>query len=283
MLKRIDHVVVLARDAASAFATYTERLGFPVSWRPERHDGWENAAVWLGNASLELLAPRAGAEGSFFARALEERGEGVFLVAFDPGDIEGALVELRERGVNVTDPVASAGDGQPRSYRTAFISRQFTPGLNTFLCQYDPPFKPMDGGKGALKIKKLDHVVIGTENLEDAAAKWERNLGLKVDTTLEQPLGSGFKAARLPVGDAFIELVQPVEEKGRFYEQFKERGEGFFSISVEVEDLDAAVSYLRDKGAKVSAPEAGIWPGSRVARVSRSSTHGVSIQLIERR
>jgi len=134
-----------------------------------------------------------------------------------------------------------------------------------------------------LKIKKLDHVVIGTDDLEDAAAKWERNLGLKVDTTLEQPLGSGFKAARLPVGDAFIELVQPVEEKGRFYEQFKERGEGFFSISVEVEDLDAAVSYLRDKGAKVSAPEAGIWPGSRVARVSRSSTHGVSIQLIERR
>jgi len=283
MLKRIDHVVVLARDVDTAFATYTERLGFPVSWRRERHEGWENAAVWLGNVSLELLSPLPGAEGSFFARALEERGEGVFLVAFDPGDIDAALAELRERGVGVTDPIASARDGQPRSYRTAFIGRQFTPGLNTFLCQYDPPFKPMDGGKGALKIKKLDHVVIGTEDLEDAAAKWERNVGLKVDATLEQPLGSGFKAARLPVGDAFIELVQPVEEKGRFYEQFKERGEGFFSISVEVEDLDAAVGYLREKGAKVSVPEQGIWPGSRVARVSRSSTHGVSIQLIERR
>ncbi len=132
-------------------------------------------------------------------------------------------------------------------------------------------------------FKRIDHVVIATEDLTDAAAKWERNLGLRVEERVSRPLGSGFDVARLPVGDAFIELVQPVEEKGRFAEQFKERGEGLFSISIEVDDLDGAVDYLRGKGARVSVPEPGIWPGSRVARVSRSSTHGVSIQLIERR
>ena len=131
-------------------------------------------------------------------------------------------------------------------------------------------------------FKRIDHVVIATEDLADASAKWEHNLGLKVDATLEQPLGAGFKAARLPVGDAFLELVQPVEEKGRFAEQFKERGEGFFSISIEVDDLDGAVAYLRSKDAQVSDPEPGIWPNSRVARVRASSAHGVPIQLIER-
>ncbi len=133
------------------------------------------------------------------------------------------------------------------------------------------------------KFKRIDHVVIATEDLTDAAAKWERNLGLRVEERVSRPLGSGFDVARLPVGDAFIELVQPGEDKGRFAEQFKERGEGLFSISIEVDDLDGAVSYLRGEGARVSDPEPGIWPGSRVARVSRSSTHGVSIQLIERR
>ena len=132
-------------------------------------------------------------------------------------------------------------------------------------------------------FKRIDHVVIATEDLADAAARWERNLGLKATERVSRPLGSGFKAARIPVGESFLELVQPVEEKGRFYEQFKERGEGFFSISIEVDDLDAAVGYLREKGARVSAPEPGIWPGSRVARISRSSAHGVSVQLIERR
>ena len=132
-------------------------------------------------------------------------------------------------------------------------------------------------------FKRIDHVVIATEDLADAAAKWERNLGLRVEERVSRPLGSGFDVARLPVGDAFIELVQPVEEEGRFAEQFKERGEGFFSISIEVDDLDEAVAYLRGKGARVSDPEPGIWPGSRVARVSQSSAHGVPIQLIERR
>ncbi len=132
-------------------------------------------------------------------------------------------------------------------------------------------------------FKRIDHVVIATEDLADAAAKWERNLGLRVQERVSRPLGSGFDVARLLVGDAFVELVQPVEERGRFAEQFRERGEGLFSISVEVDDLDEAVGYLRGKGARVSDPEPGIWPGSRVARVSRSSTHGVSLQLIERR
>ena len=131
-------------------------------------------------------------------------------------------------------------------------------------------------------FKRIDHVVIATEDMADATAKWERNLGLKATERVSRPLGSGFEVARLPVGDAFVELVQPVEERGRFAEQFRERGEGLFSISIEVDDLDAAVGYLRGKGARVSAPEPGIWPGSRVARISQSSAHGVSVQLIER-
>ncbi len=133
-----------------------------------------------------------------------------------------------------------------------------------------------------MKVKKLDHVVIATDNLEEALAAWERTVGLKPDASLDRPLGAGFKVARLPIGESFLELVQPVAKEGRFYEQFQQRGEGMFSISIEVEDLDEAVGYLRGKGVKVSDPEPSIWPGARVARVNHDYTHGVSIQLIER-
>jgi len=131
-------------------------------------------------------------------------------------------------------------------------------------------------------FKRIDHVVIATEDLEDAARLWERNLGLKPDASLDRPRGAGFMVSRIPVGDAFLELVQPVSRRGRFYQQFRERGEGMFSISIEVDDLDGAAAHLREKGARVSEAEPGIWPGSRVVRVSHASTHGVSIQLIER-
>jgi len=134
-----------------------------------------------------------------------------------------------------------------------------------------------------MKVKKLDHVVIATQDLEDALKLWERNLGLKPDASLERPLGAGFKVARLNIGESFLELVQPVEESGRFFQQVKERGEGLFSISIQVEDLDDAVSFLRGKGVKVSDPEPSIWPGARLARINHEYTHGVSIQLIERK
>ena len=131
-------------------------------------------------------------------------------------------------------------------------------------------------------MKKLDHVIIATEDLGEATRLWERNLGLKPDTSLNHPLGAGFKVARLPIGDAFLELVQPVDKEGRFYEQFQQRGEGLFSISVEVEDLNDSVAFLRDSNVKVSDPEASIWPGARLARINHEYTHGVSIQMIER-
>ena len=134
----------------------------------------------------------------------------------------------------------------------------------------------------SMNVKKLDHVVIATADLDDALAQWERNVGLKADASLNQPLGAGFKVSRLPIGESYLELVQPVAEKGRFYEQFQERGEGLFSISVEVEDLEAAVEHLRGRDVRVSDPEPSIWPGARVARINRGHTHGVSIQLIER-
>ena len=134
----------------------------------------------------------------------------------------------------------------------------------------------------SMNVKKLAPAFIATADLDDSLAQWERNIGLKTDASLNQPLGSGFKVSRLPIGESFLELVQPVAEKGRFYEQFQERGEGLFSISVEVEDLEAAVEHLRGRDVRVSDPEPSIWPGARVARINRGHTHGVSIQLIER-
>ena len=130
-------------------------------------------------------------------------------------------------------------------------------------------------------FKRINHVVIGTKDLEVAMRRWEDTLGLKAED-IQQPVGTGFRAARLPVGQAFLELLQPLSgSTGRFARRFQEKGEGIFSLSIEVDDLDATVAYLKDQGVTPSTPEDGIWPHTRVARVSGSFTHGVSLQLIE--
>ena len=84
-------------------------------------------------------------------------------------------------------------------------------------------------------------------------------------------------------GGAFLELVQPANADHPVARFLEERGEGMFSISVEVDDLDAAVRELQAKGVPISGPEPGLLPDTRVARIPPAAGHGVAIQLIERR
>jgi methylmalonyl-CoA epimerase len=131
------------------------------------------------------------------------------------------------------------------------------------------------------RLKRLDHVVVAVRELEEAARAWEHNLGLKAERVFE-PAGSNLKLASLPAGNAFVELAQALAPEHRLAAFVEERGEGMFSLSIEVDDLEATVAELRGRGAQVSDPEPGVLEGTRVARIDRQSAHGVQIQLIQR-
>jgi methylmalonyl-CoA epimerase len=131
------------------------------------------------------------------------------------------------------------------------------------------------------RLKRLDHVVVAVRELEEAAQDWERSLGLKVERVL-QPAGRDVRLASLPAGNAFVELAQPLTSDHPLAAFMDERGEGMFSLCIEVDDLEAAVAELRGRGVHVSDPERGLWEGTRVARIDRQSAHGVAIQLLQR-
>ena len=131
------------------------------------------------------------------------------------------------------------------------------------------------------RLKRLDHVAVAVRELEEAAQAWERNLGLKVERVF-QPTGSDVRLASLPAGNAFVELAQPLTPEHRLAAFMDERGEDMFSLAIEVDDLEVAVAELRGRGVQVSDPEPGVWEGTRLARISRQSAHGVAIQLLQR-
>jgi catechol 2,3-dioxygenase-like lactoylglutathione lyase family enzyme len=285
-VSEIEAVQAAVRDAEETADDFL-RLGFRLAWRSGGGSGWRSSGVCLGAADLEFVSP--GGDGSprshFFEAQLERHGEGLFQLGFRADDIDAAVARLRAGGIEaeaVSSDSMRSGEPHENQFRIA-IPRSRIAGLRAFIVEWQRRRPRPIQREDPLKIKKLDHVVIATADLDDALAQWERNVGLTPDASLDQPLGSGFRVSRLPIGESFLELVQPVEEKGRFYEQFQERGEGLFSVSIEVEDLDAAVAHLRGKSAKVSDPEPSIWPGARLARVNHNYTHGVSIQLIERK
>lgn len=133
-----------------------------------------------------------------------------------------------------------------------------------------------------MKITRLDHLVLAVENIDAAAQAWASTLGLKVESTVEPP-NTHMELAFIPTGDNFLELVRPTTDSHRVAHHIAERGEGMFSVALEVDDVDAAVAELRANGVEISDPEAGVLPKTRVARIPRASAHGVAIQLIERK
>ena len=132
----------------------------------------------------------------------------------------------------------------------------------------------------SFRVKNLDHVVATVTDVEAAAELYQQNFGIGATERQELPR-LGLRNAILPIGQAFIELAEPLGDSGPIAQALAERGEGLYLIALEVDDLDAAIGDPRSKGYRVSDPAAGSQPTDRLAFVSPRSAHGVLLQLIE--
>ena len=141
-----------------------------------------------------------------------------------------------------------------------------------------------------MKPRRLDHIVLAVHDLTAALDAWSRTFGLQAERhtpdDAHMELGLLRFAGNDPAG-AFLELVAVTGEPAlsgaeRVARHLDQHGEGMFSISLEVPDLDAAVAELTAAGLPVSGPDRGALPNTRVARIPRGSAHGTAIQLIQR-
>jgi methylmalonyl-CoA epimerase len=129
-----------------------------------------------------------------------------------------------------------------------------------------------------MKATRIDHVGIVVKDLDAALATYTKNFGFTVDASKGGEVAAlGIKNAFMPVGESDLEFIQPLTAEGPVAQFAAERGEGTFMLSIAVDDVNAAVEHLRGLGARVGNPVNG------VAFVSMKSTHGVNLQLIERK
>ena len=126
--------------------------------------------------------------------------------------------------------------------------------------------------------KKIDHVAIAVQDLNAAVRTFTNNFGFPVERSGEVPQ-LNIRRAFLSIGDAFLELFQPTNDKNPGAKFIGERGEGMYLLSLEVDDLAAAATTLEAKGIKVTRQT--LDGGLKLAFISPKVTHGVLLQLIE--
>jgi methylmalonyl-CoA/ethylmalonyl-CoA epimerase len=133
VLRRIHHIGYAVADLDTAVATFVERFGMQVELREMMPDqGVEAVSLGVGPGHVELIQPCDPENG--VARFLESRGEGLHHVAFEVGDLQAALDELRDEGAELIDETPRRGLG---GHMVAFVHPRSAHGVLTELVQAD--------------------------------------------------------------------------------------------------------------------------------------------------
>lgn len=132
-----------------------------------------------------------------------------------------------------------------------------------------------------MKILKVDHIGIAVKNLSESARFYEI-LGISpagVEEVAEQKV----KVAFYPLGDTEIELLESTSPDGPIARYIQKNGEGIQHLALRVEDLEAALAELKEKGVRLidEKPRYGAG-GAKIAFVHPKSTGGILLELSEK-
>jgi methylmalonyl-CoA epimerase len=130
-----------------------------------------------------------------------------------------------------------------------------------------------------MRVLRIRHLTIAVRDIERARDAFASLFGASAADAIEIE-AFGARTQDLSLGDSMLQLAMPRDTQGALQRFIERRGEGVYTVALEVEDLDAAVAELAEKGVRVSEP-LETSPGLRSAFVTMSATHGVSIQLVE--
>lgn len=131
-----------------------------------------------------------------------------------------------------------------------------------------------------MKKPTLDHIGIAVRSIDEA--KIYKALGLVIDH-VEDVETQGVKTAFLSVGDANIELLEPLSPQSGVAKFIEKRGEGIHHICLRVDNLEQHLERLKAQGFRLinEAPVPGAH-GCRVAFLHPAAGNGVLIELSEK-
>ncbi len=130
-----------------------------------------------------------------------------------------------------------------------------------------------------VKAKGLDHVAIAVKDLDKAIALYRDAFGLEL-AEIEDVPEQQVRTAIFGHGAGRIELICPTVADSGVARFLEKRGEGLHHICVEVDDIEAAMSALRERGAPLidQTPKPGAG-GAKVAFIHPKGSHGVLVEL----
>lgn len=128
-------------------------------------------------------------------------------------------------------------------------------------------------------IKRVSHIGIAVEDLEEARAFFRDNFALP---SSERENFGELHFSFIPMEGTNVELLQSTEPDGQIAKFIGKRGEGVHHISFEVDDVQAELDRLKEKGIRLINEKPYLNAHQElVAFIHPKSTYGVLIELIQ--
>src|ERR1700694_2233846 len=125
----------------------------------------------------------------------------------------------------------------------------------------------------------LDHIGIAVQDLDAALTFYRDALGLEIGPP-EDVASQRVRAHFVPVGESKLELLEATAPDSPIAKYLEKRGPGLHHVTLRVEDIHAALSQLKARGARLidEEPRPGA-EGALVAFIHPSAAQGVLVEL----
>ncbi len=308
MIRSVSTISIASSDIDKVKKTYTDVLGLdpPIRSTVYPNGRYREHSLMIGTVLLELLQPlegTAGPGGGGMVRFLQRHGEGLYLVTVGLGDDpERYSKRLESKGVKVFWDVQGGGrvaDGLEKPIRPRvahpvhpLIHPRYTHGVLWELGRFFPDIVK-EHARPSNVFRKVMAVSVVCHDNDQALKTYTETLELDpaVRSTVYEK--GGYKEHMLAIGDIALLLQQPLvgaDAPGRggdMARALRQRGEGLYMVTVDVDDPVAYTKGLEAKGIRVDRfePEMGRvvdgpskppFPAGTVhAMIDPAYTHGV--------
>ena len=130
-------------------------------------------------------------------------------------------------------------------------------------------------------VKKISHIGIAVESLEEQIPYYRDVLGLKFSGT-EVVDDQKVKVAFFDIGDTRIELLEATDEDSPVAKFIAKKGQGVHHMAYQVDDCKTALSTMDEKGVRLidTEPRTGAG-GHKIGFLHPRSTFGILTELTE--
>ena len=124
-IKRIEHIAIALKNMDTVKDVLTNKHGVPMEYEETLPAYRTTLAMYpIGETYLELL--QSEDKDGLVNKWISERGEGLFHICLEVEDIDGAMAELRGKGIRFTTEEPRIGHG---NCRIVFMDPATTGGL----------------------------------------------------------------------------------------------------------------------------------------------------------